>query len=68
MPGTSTKPRAVEGSSVAGAEYWAVQRFFSVAQLTPIPCATREIDKTIVNETACSHNEGGIGVEEVVRR
>jgi hypothetical protein len=40
----------------------------AVAQLTPIPCATREIDKTIVNETACSHNEGGIGVEEVVRR
>ncbi len=53
---TSTKPRLVEGSATAGGKGGAVHRFFNVPQLTPIPWATREIDRTVVNETACSQS------------
>jgi hypothetical protein len=52
---TSRKPRVVQGS--AAGEGWAVHRFFNVPQLTPIPCATRDTDKTVVNATACSQSD-----------
>jgi hypothetical protein len=65
---TSTTPRGVEGAAAAGGEGGAVQRFFNVPQLTPSPWATRDTEKTVVTETACSHNGRGIGPEGVGRR